>query len=373
MGPRLHGGSAPLVSIALALALHGGAALSQPTSAARRAEAQRAFAQAEAAFSAGDWRAAAEGFTEANELLPHPHAVFNAARSWERAGEVPRAIEQYARYVEMVTSAAERAEGEAALTRLRATPATLTVESEPAGASVFLDGAAASAGVTPYVASLPAGTHRVALTRAGFRGAEAEVSLSPGASERERLILVAESPPPPPPPPPPPVVGAPRPRPTEPSLYERIVGRRARPFTMRFSLLGGFAAPRDRQNLALGAELAVFYRRHLTFMVQGLTIDTDGAPFLVTGDVGWAITTDDLDVTVGVHGGALFRCDVACREGSFGRDEVQFIGGFTLKADVVFHPRVSAGLYGRVSWRNLDVLDTASLLTSLGLSVSVYL
>lgn len=372
MGPRLHGGSAPLVSIALALALHGGAALSQPTPATRRAEAQRAFAQAEAAFSAGEWRAAAEGFTEANELLPHPHAVFNAARSWERAGEVPRAIEQYARYVEMATTDAERAEGASALRRLRATPARLTVESEPAGASVFLDGATDAAGVTPFVASLPAGTHRVALTRSGFRGAEAEVSLSPGASERERLILVAESPPPPPPPPTT-VVSAPRPRPSAPSLYDRIVARRERPFTLRFSLLGGFAAPRDRQNLALGAELAVFYRRHLTFMLQGLTIDTDGAPFLMTGDVGWAITTDDLDVTVGVHGGALFRCDVACREGSFGRDEVQFIGGFTLKADVVFHPRVSAGLYGRVSWRNLDVLDTASLLTSLGLSVSVYL
>ncbi|MEZ4407155.1 MAG: PEGA domain-containing protein [Polyangiales bacterium] len=371
MGPRLHGGSAPLVSIALAFALHGGAALSQPTPAARRVEAQRAFAQAEAAFSAGDWRAAAEGFTEANALLPHPHAVFNAARSWERAGEVPRAIEQYARYVAMATTDAERTEGEAALARLRAIPATLTVESEPAGASVFLDGATESVGVTPHVASLPAGTHRVALTRAGFRGAEAEVSLSPGAAERERLILVAEAPPAPPPPPP--AASAPRPPPSAPSLYDRIVARRERPFTMRFSLLGGFAAPRDRQNLALGAELAVFYRRHLTFMLQGLTIDTDGAPFLMTGDVGWAITTDDLDVTVGVHGGALFRCDVACREGSFGRDEVQFIGGFTLKADVVFHPRVSAGLYGRISWRNLDVLDTASLLTSLGLSVSVYL
>lgn len=314
----------------------------------------------------------------ANALVAHPNALFNAARSWERAGELSRAIELYRQYLSVARSTANRRTAQDTLDRLVATPATLIVDSDPHGASVYLDAATVPAGVTPYTLRLSAGRHTLSLVHTDFRRAHAEVHLSPGESTHERFMLVREMPTPQtvlvsPAQPSRPTPARPVAQRSEPSLYERIVQRRTGPFTLRGALLVGFAAPRDRQNLALGFEVAGFYRRHFTFMVHGLSIDTDGAPFLLTGDVGWAITTDDLDVTVGVHGGALFRCDVACREGSFGRDEVQFIGGLTLKADVMFHPRVGAGLYGRVSWRNLDLSDTASLLTSVGLSISVYL
>ena len=44
-----------------------------------------------------------------------------------------------------------------------------------------------------------------------------------------------------------------------------------------------------------------------------------------------------------------------------------------LKVDVLFHPRFSAGLYGRFSWQELSLLDGAALLSSIGLSVSFHL
>ncbi len=94
---------------------------------------------------------------------------------------------------------------------------------------------------------------------------------------------------------------------------------------------------------------------------------------LITGEVGWTWVGDDIDVGVLAHAGALLGCDTACREGTFRRDSVQFVGGLTVKADVLFHPRVGVGLFGRVSWRNLDVSNSDALLSAVGLSVSFFL
>jgi hypothetical protein len=64
-----------------------------------RARAAKIFRSAEAAFRQHDYRRAAEGFEEANAIAPHPSALFNAARAWEKAGELVVAANLCARYL----------------------------------------------------------------------------------------------------------------------------------------------------------------------------------------------------------------------------------------------------------------------------------
>jgi hypothetical protein len=160
-----------------------------------------------------------------------------------------------------------------------------------------------------------------------------------------------------------------------PSTYERIVDRRRhRLVSGRVGLIGVFAAPRDRQNFAVGLEATVFLWRSLTLLGHALWIQTDGSPIVATAEAGWTFVGDDFDLAVLAHAGVLLRCDSICRGGAGAVDDTQvFLGGITLKVDVLFHPRVSAGLYGRFSWQELNLLDGDALLSSIGLSVSLHL
>jgi hypothetical protein len=65
-----------------------------------RKAAQRAFAAGQRAFKQRDFKHAAESFEAAYKSAPHPDALWNAARSWFRAGEKPRAANLYAQYLE---------------------------------------------------------------------------------------------------------------------------------------------------------------------------------------------------------------------------------------------------------------------------------
>jgi hypothetical protein len=64
-----------------------------------REAATRAFEEAERAFEAGDFVRAGGAFEEAHRALPHPAPLWNAARSWQKAGEIARAATLYARYL----------------------------------------------------------------------------------------------------------------------------------------------------------------------------------------------------------------------------------------------------------------------------------
>src|SRR5438105_2783065 len=64
------------------------------------AAAGRLFREGKAAFDDGDYRHAAERFEEAYRTAPHPFALWNAARSWDRAGDAVRAVELYDEYLE---------------------------------------------------------------------------------------------------------------------------------------------------------------------------------------------------------------------------------------------------------------------------------
>jgi len=79
-----------------------GAAEAQPGATATaedRKQAAKDFAEGDRAFKDGDFRHAAESYEHAYQRVPHYSALWNAARSWDHAGEPARAANLYSRYL----------------------------------------------------------------------------------------------------------------------------------------------------------------------------------------------------------------------------------------------------------------------------------
>jgi hypothetical protein len=65
----------------------------------KKVAAQRAFSEGQRAYGAGDYRHAADSFELAYKLKPHPDALWNAARSRQRAGDVAKAANLFAKFL----------------------------------------------------------------------------------------------------------------------------------------------------------------------------------------------------------------------------------------------------------------------------------
>ncbi len=104
-----------------------------------RSEAAEAFEAGEAAFEAGDFEAAIEQFTRAQQLLPHPSTAYNLGLAQARAG---RTLEAWATFTEIRDAATDperRTEAELQLARLSPSVAQVQVRASP-GQVVRLDG-----------------------------------------------------------------------------------------------------------------------------------------------------------------------------------------------------------------------------------------
>lgn len=197
-----------------ALPFAAGTASAQPSAPAQAqgapattdvATAEARFAEGEAAFDKGDFVRAAESFDAAYAADPNATSLFNAARSWERAGEAVRAANLYRRFLKTApadTPFRERAT--ASLAELAKRLGRIEIVG-PGTTSPSVDRVAAL-DTTVYVAP---GTHLVEADIGGARVAE-KVTLAAD----QTLTVVLEAPTPAPPAQPKP---APAPRPAPPS------------------------------------------------------------------------------------------------------------------------------------------------------------
>ncbi|WP_437812911.1 hypothetical protein [Sorangium sp. So ce1078] len=169
--------------------------------------AARAFDEGERAFRAGDFARAAAAFEAAYRAAPHASSLWNAARSWHRAGEAVRAANLYARYLrEAPPDAPDRDAAGAALGQIAPRLGRIEVYA-PGARDVRVDDAPVE-GASVYVNP---GSHVVAGEVDAQVLRRTEVI---GAGEVRSVALVAaaprELPPAPPAPlPPPPAAGAP--------------------------------------------------------------------------------------------------------------------------------------------------------------------
>lgn len=163
-----------------------------------KARARELYGKGQQLFKEGSYQEAERAFEEAYRTAPNPVVLLSIAECQTRSEQFQRAIDTLEAYLREKPDAKDRPQVSAQIDALRAKPATLTVQSDPPGASVFVD-EADSGRMTPTDLSLPAGHHLIGLLLDGHQQAEQGVDLTPGESESLRLTLLPTPAAPPPP------------------------------------------------------------------------------------------------------------------------------------------------------------------------------
>jgi hypothetical protein len=169
-------------------------------------EAQRLFGEAEQAFQADDYARAADLFEQANQHAPHPSVLFNAAVSWDHAGELARAANDYrAALADEGLSPAQTEESEQRLSALRERLGYVHI-AKPIGGLVSV--AHLEREPIPARFYLAPGDYEVQLETPEGRSSSTSIEVEAGETLKVTLdeVEVPRAPPPPgePPPPPPP-------------------------------------------------------------------------------------------------------------------------------------------------------------------------
>lgn len=126
-------------------------------------------------YEAGDFKGALEHFLVSNRLVPNKNVLFNIARTYEQLKRAPDAYRYYLLALEGETNPAAQKRVNDALTRITPNVAILKVETNPPGATLFLDRRdLGPRGNAPRTLGLPAGKHKVIAEKPGYEPAESE-------------------------------------------------------------------------------------------------------------------------------------------------------------------------------------------------------
>jgi outer membrane receptor protein involved in Fe transport len=154
-------------------------------------EADFKFRLGAEAYQRGDYKLALEKFLESNRLVPNRNVVYNVARCYEELKQYPEAFRYLSVALHGETSPDARARIEKSLATIRRNVAVLEVQSDPPGATVFLDRRDLGArGDAPVELGLRPGPYAVLAELPGYYPARVEVPpLSAGESRRVSLKL----------------------------------------------------------------------------------------------------------------------------------------------------------------------------------------
>jgi tetratricopeptide (TPR) repeat protein len=157
-----------------------------------REETRTRLQTAQALFERQNFDAALAEFERVYELLSgrpaRPRVLFNIAQCHEQLGRYDQAVANYRRYLdEMGERATNRAEVTATLRTLEGLLATLQIESNVAGAEVYVDDR--RVGVAPGVVCVAGGRHVVPVPHPGPLPAQQEVQVAGRATRSLRFAL----------------------------------------------------------------------------------------------------------------------------------------------------------------------------------------
>src|SRR6185369_8720993 len=155
-------------------------------------EADLKFRIGAEAFQRADYKGALEKFLESNRLVPNRNVTYNVARCYEELKQFPEAYRYFVLALAGETDAAGRARIERALADIRQHIAVLEIESEPAGATLYVDRRDLGArGNAPLALGVKPGKYMVMAELPGFYPAQIEVE-SLGAGQNRRVALKLE-------------------------------------------------------------------------------------------------------------------------------------------------------------------------------------
>jgi outer membrane receptor protein involved in Fe transport len=154
-------------------------------------EADLRFRLGAEAYQRGDYKLALEEFLTSNRLVPNRNVTYNVARCYEELKQFPEAYRYFTLALGGETDEAARARIERALHNLRQNVAVLEIETEPAGATVFVERRdLGPRGNTPLALGLKPGAYVVLAELPGYHPARVEVAaLAAGQSRRVSLRL----------------------------------------------------------------------------------------------------------------------------------------------------------------------------------------
>ncbi|WP_438017400.1 TonB-dependent receptor [Sorangium sp. So ce315] len=138
-------------------------------------EADLHFRIATERYAQRDYRGALEHFLVSNRLVPNRNVIFNIARTYEALQEYPDAFRYYVQALEQEPNAARRPAIEEALARIRPNVAVINVQTDPPGATVYINRRdLGGRGNTPRLLGFQPGKHKIIVDLEGYEPAEVE-------------------------------------------------------------------------------------------------------------------------------------------------------------------------------------------------------
>src|SRR6478609_1298794 len=155
-------------------------------------EADLKFRIGAEAFQRADYKVALEKFLESNRLVPNRNVTYNVARCYEELMQFPEAYRYFALALAGETDDAAKARIGRALGDIRQHVAVLEIESDPPGATLFVERRdLGPRGNAPVALGLKPGNYRILAELPGYYPAELDVSALAAAQTR-RISLRLE-------------------------------------------------------------------------------------------------------------------------------------------------------------------------------------
>jgi tetratricopeptide (TPR) repeat protein len=187
---------AQALAIALLLSVVVGPALAPlpaqaQAQASNKARARELYTQGQQLFRQGDFQTAQRSFEEAYRAVPNPVVLLSIAECQVRNEDFAAAVVTLRQYLNEKPTAPDRAQVESQIANLEAKPGSVSIESAPAGAVIWVDGENTGY-LTPNEISVRAGKHTISLSAPGYTSLEESVEVAIGSRQRLSLTLAAE-------------------------------------------------------------------------------------------------------------------------------------------------------------------------------------
>ncbi len=155
----------------------------------QKTKAAQYFQRGELLFSNGDFANAAKAFELAYEISPHPTVLANIALSYDKAGQLVKAVATYRKYLLDAERNAANRKMRNRLAELEGKIGELLITCSVEPCQIQVNGMP-YAGSSPSVL-VPPGSYRVEATAEDMPKTAIEVSVTAGESSRVRLIFEA--------------------------------------------------------------------------------------------------------------------------------------------------------------------------------------
>jgi hypothetical protein len=181
-----------LVRVAICVGLLSAPAFAAdaPPSRALRMKARTLFADGQKALDSGDVQTAEKDFEEAYKTLPNAAVLLKIADCRSRLSDDAGAVDALQHYLADRPNAPDRAEVESRIAAIKQKPATVSVTTTPAGATILVDGSD-SGQVTPADLRLVPGDHTIAVQLAPYETVQRSITVEFASRKTLQLTLSA--------------------------------------------------------------------------------------------------------------------------------------------------------------------------------------